>query len=97
MRVAAICRTALRPGDSRIMFETVNSVQLPSEANLSLAHVERAHIERVMARCNGNISQAASILGLHRRSLQRKLARIRLTGGSTETHPAEGGPSAPAS
>lgn len=41
----------------------------------SLAQSERAHINRVVAECNGNISEAARRLGLHRRSLQRKLRK----------------------
>ena len=41
----------------------------------SLARVEWEHIQRVMADCNGNLSQAARALGIHRRSLQRKLSK----------------------
>jgi len=41
----------------------------------SLARVEWEHMQRVLTDCNGNISQAARLLGLHRRSLQRKLAK----------------------
>ena len=41
----------------------------------SLARVEWEHIQRVLAECDGNISQAAKLLGLHRRSLQRKLSK----------------------
>lgn len=41
----------------------------------SLARAEWEHINRVLADCGGNISQAARLLGLHRRSLQRKLAK----------------------
>jgi two-component system response regulator RegA len=41
----------------------------------SLARVEWEHIQRVLADCDGNISRAAKLLGLHRRSLQRKLAK----------------------
>ncbi|MBI1895162.1 MAG: response regulator [Acidobacteria bacterium] len=41
----------------------------------SLARVEWEHIHRVLNDCGGNISQAAKLLGLHRRSLQRKLAK----------------------
>jgi two-component system, response regulator RegA len=41
----------------------------------SLAQSERAHIDRVVAACNGNISEAARRLGMHRRSLQRKLRK----------------------
>lgn len=39
----------------------------------SLDRVEWEHIDRVMVSCGGNITQAAALLGLHRRSLQRKL------------------------
>lgn len=41
----------------------------------SLARVEWEHIQRVMADCGGNLSQAARALGIHRRSLQRKLSK----------------------
>jgi two-component system response regulator RegA len=41
----------------------------------SLDRVEWEHIQRVLADCGGNVSQAARALGMHRRSLQRKLAR----------------------
>ena len=41
----------------------------------SLARVEWEHIQRVMTECGGNVSQAARVLGLHRRSLQRKLSK----------------------
>jgi two-component system response regulator RegA len=41
----------------------------------SLARVEWEHIQRVMTECQGNVSQAARVLGLHRRSLQRKLSK----------------------
>jgi len=41
----------------------------------SLARVEWEHLQRVMTDCGGNISQAARLLGIHRRSLQRKLAK----------------------
>jgi two-component system response regulator RegA len=41
----------------------------------SLARVEWEHIQRVLSDCDGNVSQAAKLLGLHRRSLQRKLAK----------------------
>ena len=40
-----------------------------------LARVEWEHIQRVLADCGGNVSQAARLLGIHRRSLQRKLAK----------------------
>lgn len=42
----------------------------------SLARVEWEHIQRVLHDCEGNITKAARILGIHRRSLQRKLAHV---------------------
>lgn len=41
----------------------------------SLARVEWEHIQRVLTDCGGNISHAARVLGIHRRSLQRKLSK----------------------
>jgi two-component system, response regulator RegA len=41
----------------------------------SLARAEWEHIQRVLTDCGGNISEAARRLGLHRRSLQRKLQK----------------------
>jgi two-component system response regulator RegA len=41
----------------------------------SLARVEWEHIQRILSDCGGNVSQAARLLGIHRRSLQRKLAK----------------------
>ncbi|PTL82948.1 response regulator transcription factor [Vitiosangium sp. GDMCC 1.1324] len=41
----------------------------------TLARAEWEHIQRVLADCGGNISEAARRLGLHRRSLQRKLQK----------------------
>jgi len=46
----------------------------PSEP-LSLARAEWEHINTVLVSVSGNISEAARRLGLHRRSLQRKLAK----------------------
>ncbi|ODT98845.1 MAG: two-component system response regulator [Planctomycetes bacterium SCN 63-9] len=42
----------------------------------SLARAEWEHIQRVLADCGGNVSEAARRLGLHRRSLQRKLKKM---------------------
>ena len=46
-----------------------------SHAVPTLARTEWEHIHRVLADCGGNVSKAARLLGIHRRSLQRKLAR----------------------
>jgi two-component system response regulator RegA len=47
----------------------------PDLALPSLDRVEWEHIQRVLAECNGNVSLTARLLGLDRRSLQRKLAK----------------------
>jgi two-component system response regulator RegA len=41
----------------------------------SLARVEWEHMHRVLTDCDGNVSEAARQLGMHRRSLQRKLSK----------------------
>lgn len=42
----------------------------------SLAEAQWEHIQRVLADCNGNISQAARQLDIPRRTLQRKLKKL---------------------
>jgi two-component system response regulator RegA len=49
--------------------------QDPPSTVPSLARVEWEHLQRVLTDCKGNVSQAARLLRLHRRSLQRKLAK----------------------
>ena len=53
------------PGDAELSFETP-----------SLARIEREHIERVLQDCGGNVSKCARVLGIHRRTLQYKLAKF---------------------
>jgi two-component system response regulator RegA len=47
-----------------------------AEGTPSLARVEWEHIQRILTDCGGNISLAARKLGIHRRSLQRKLGKL---------------------
>jgi len=42
---------------------------------MSLDQVEWEHINRVLVECGGNVSEAARLLKIHRRSLQRKLSK----------------------
>ncbi len=61
----------------RALFEIEDEegeVPIPDEFQ-SLYRHEREYIEFVLAECEGNISQAARRLGLHRQSLQRKLRK----------------------
>jgi DNA-binding NtrC family response regulator len=49
------------------------SAAAASIGSTSLAEVERSHIERVLGEMGGNITRAATALGIDRRTLQRKL------------------------
>ena len=56
--------------------EVSATASLPLDEDLpSLGRHEREYIEHVLTQCDGNISQAARRLGLHRQSLQRKLRK----------------------
>lgn len=48
---------------------------VPPEQPLPLRRLEWEHIQHVLQACDGNISEAARRLGMHRRTLQRKLAK----------------------
>jgi two-component system response regulator RegA len=64
-------------------FEGQNTVPESSDFTVpSLARVEWEHIQRVLIDCGGNLSQAARRLQIHRRSLQRKLAKAPVSSGS---------------
>jgi two-component system, response regulator RegA len=73
-----------KPADADQILDAYRKASVPGEPSAadgeaapvpSLARVEWEHIQRVLADCDGNISQAAKLLGLHRRSLQRKLSK----------------------
>lgn len=57
-----------------LVADSDEDVPIPEEFQ-SLYRHEREYIEYVLAECDGNISQAARRLGLHRQSLQRKLRK----------------------
>ena len=59
----------------------------PASAPPSLEEVEWEHLQKVLTDCAGNISEAARRLGMHRRSLQRKLARGRPGSDEGEERP----------
>ncbi|MEK9134154.1 MAG: response regulator transcription factor [Pseudomonadota bacterium] len=49
---------------------------VPLEAKpLPLSRLEWEHIQKVLTECGGNISETARRLGMHRRTLQRKLGK----------------------
>jgi len=50
--------------------------QIPVTAQTqSVARLQWEHIQKVLHECNGNISETARRLNMHRRTLQRKLAK----------------------
>jgi len=46
-----------------------------SERPMSVDRLEWEHIQAILMACGGNVSAAARTLGMHRRTLQRKLAK----------------------
>lgn len=78
MRLGAINYLS-KPVSFDVLFQTLKNasseeVQV-SESEMTLAEKEREYIEYVLLKCEGNISKAAKILGLHRQSLQRMLKK----------------------
>ena len=55
----------------------VATVNIPIQASPPppTKRVQWEHMQQVLRRCDGNVSEAARQLGLHRRSLQRMLAK----------------------
>ncbi len=47
----------------------------PSEHPMSVNRLEWEYLQRILTACDGNISAAARTLGMHRRTLQRKLRK----------------------
>ncbi len=76
-----------KPVDFAVLLQALqsnNAVPLAHETNsddsevlLSTDQIEWEHIQRVLAQQDGNISQTARLLGMHRRTLQRKLLKHR--------------------
>jgi two-component system response regulator RegA len=65
-----------KPADADQIVAAFEGTQPDDDAEApSLARVEWEHIHRILGDYGGNVSQAARVLGIHRRSLQRKLAK----------------------
>jgi len=69
-----------KPADADQIIAALQRGAAPDESAsagepLSLARAEWEHINAVLVSVSGNISEAARRLGLHRRSLQRKLSK----------------------
>lgn len=67
---------AERATETRADHATEPPTEPPTEIGTpSLASIEWEHIHRVLEDVDGNVSEAARRLGLHRRTLQRKLSK----------------------
>ncbi len=76
---------------ARLFSERINDFQVPQQECVPLEELEKAHITRILAANNGNISRTAQILNMHRRTLQRKLSRyLPSSRGATTRPPALG-------
>ncbi|HEY2748816.1 MAG TPA: helix-turn-helix domain-containing protein, partial [Polyangia bacterium] len=62
-------------GGLQLMQALEKAVARSRDPSPTLARAEFEHITRVLRECNGNVSEAARRLGIHRRSLQRKLQK----------------------
>ena len=69
----------LKPTTVDMILRTLSGqAELPPEPQPTmtpLSRLEWEHIHQALAETNGNVSAAARLLGMHRRSLQRKLAK----------------------
>ena len=66
----AVARALLDEGD----VDAVDAAELP-ESPLRLRRLDWEHIQRTLKECEGNVSETARRLGMHRRTLQRKLGK----------------------
>lgn len=76
MKVGAI-QYLTKPVSPGAVVEALAGNAPDDEGVLSLDQVEREHLQRTLDECRGNISEAARRLNMHRRTLQRKLAKRR--------------------
>lgn len=73
-----------KPVDFAALLQTINSEQNttptttePTDTLLSPEQLEWEHIQRALEQHDGNVSHTALALGMHRRTLQRKLLKRR--------------------
>jgi two-component system response regulator RegA len=73
-----------KPADADEILAAFKKLDEPDRATaevdyqpVTLAEAEWEYIQQILADCNGNISKAARLLGIERRTLQRKLKKMR--------------------
>ncbi len=61
----------------RALSDDSHTPKIPDDVDsmMPLSRLEWEHISQALKDCEGNVSAAARLLGMHRRSLQRKLAK----------------------
>ena len=68
-----------KPVDTASLFAVLNDEKLPGDdlphVSMSPAQMEWEHIQQVLKQNEGNVSATARQLGMHRRTLQRKLLK----------------------
>jgi DNA-binding NtrC family response regulator len=75
-RAVLLCRgDEIDPANLAI---TAARAATPSFDNMSIDEVESLLIRKVLRRCDGNISQAADVLGLSRAALYRRIEKYGL-------------------
>lgn len=75
--LAGAVRAKLKPFDYRTVVMDLESKTPPDPKRIpKLSQVEREYIQRVLDDCDGNVSRAASCLGMARSLLYRKLRRL---------------------
>ncbi len=67
-----------------LALDAVGAAACAVDADLNLQHAERRLIDAALARSNGNVTQAARLLGISRDTLRYRLERLQLRG---ETDP----------
>jgi two-component system response regulator RegA len=60
-----------------LLVDGVDIPELPDEDRMTVQHLEWEYIQRILAEHGGNIAATARALRMHRRTLQRKLAKKR--------------------
>lgn len=68
----------------RVLSDESDAAPEKDDSMIPLSRLEWEHIQQALRATDGNISAAARLLGVQRRSLQRKLAKRPSDGGGTE-------------